>query len=121
MKSTYYIYTVSTEFLRRSFNIILLLAMLCLLPNICNALDPEEILVIANRDAHKSIDIAKYYMRKRKIPKDNLIMVRVTDKETCSRTDYQKKVASPVRRYLEQNDSKSHIRCLQLIPLCQCK
>ena len=106
---------MSTDFLKRCFNIILLLAMLWLLPNLCNALDPEEILVIANRGAHKSIDIAKYYMKKRKIPEDNLIMVSVTDTETCSRTDYQKKVALPVRRYIEQNDSKSHIRCLQLI------
>lgn len=115
MKSSYYSYTVSTDFFRRSFNIVFLLAMLFLLPNLCNALDPEEILVIANRNAHKSVDIAKYYMKKRKIPEHNLIMVRVTDTETCSRSDYQKKVALPVRRYIEQNDSKWHIRCLQLI------
>ncbi len=115
MKSTCYEYTVSIAFFRGYFNIILLLAMLCLLPNLCIALDPEEILVIANSDAHKSVDIAKYYMKKRKIPEDNLIMLSVTDKETCSRADYQKKVALPVSRYIKQNDSKWHIRCLQVI------
>jgi uncharacterized protein (TIGR03790 family) len=92
-----------------------LMIILCLFPNFCNALEPEEILVIANKNYHKSIDTAKYYMSKRKIPDDNLVEVRVTDKETCSRIDYQAKVATPVRRYLEKNDSVFHIRCLVLM------
>jgi len=54
-------------------------------------------------------------MSKRKIPDDNLVEVRVTDKETCSRIDYQAKVATPVRRYLEQNSFVFHIRCLVLM------
>ena len=62
--------------------ILLFLTIFCLMTNLCNALDPEEILVIANKNSHKSIDIAKYYMSKRKIPDDNLLEIRVTDKET---------------------------------------
>ncbi len=95
--------------------ILLLLAILCLLPNFCNALEPEEILVIANNNSPKSIDTAKYYMSKRKIPADNLVEVRVSDKETISRIDYQAKVATPVRRYLEQNSFVFRIRCLVLM------
>ncbi len=83
--------------------------------NLCHALEPEEILVIANKNSHKSIDMATYYMHKRKIPADNLVEVQVTDKETCSRIDYKSKVASPVRQYLEQNGSGHHIRCLVIM------
>ena len=102
----------------RYFRIILfieLLAMLCLLPNFCNALEPEEVLVIANGSSCESVNIAKYYMRRRKVPADNLVTVWATDKETCSRLQYEKEIATPVRKYLEQNDSGSHIRCLVLI------
>ena len=54
-------------------------------------------------------------MSKRKIHADNLVEVRVTDKETCSRIDYKANVATPVRRYLEKNGSEIHIRCLVLM------
>jgi uncharacterized protein (TIGR03790 family) len=83
--------------------------------NLGHALEPEEILVIANKNSHKSIVTAKYYMSKRKIPADNLLEIRVTDKETCSRIDYKVNVATPVRRYLEKNRSEIHIRCLVLM------
>jgi len=96
-------------------SIILFHIALCLFPNLCHALEPEEILVIANKTTPKSIDIAKYYMSKRKIPPDNLVEIRVADKETCSRIDYNANVATPVRRYLEKNRSEIHIRCLVLM------
>jgi hypothetical protein len=88
----------------RYFRIIIfieLLAMLCLLPNFCNALEPEEILVIANGSSCEDIEIAKYYMRRRKVPADNLVVVWVNDNETCSRLQYEKEIATPVRIYLE--------------------
>ena len=106
---------IACSFAMRLKSVILLLIILCLFPNLCSALEPEEILVIANKNFHKSIDTAKYYMSKRKIPADNLVEVRVTDKETCSRIDYQAKVATPVRKYLEKNGSVLHIRCLVLM------
>jgi len=95
--------------------IILFHIALFLIPNLCHALEPKEILVIANKATPKSINIAKYYMSKRKIPADNLLEIRVTDKETCSRIDYKVNVAAPVRRYLEKNGTEIHIRCLVLM------
>ena len=81
----------------------------------CLALDPDEILVLANRNAAGSIGLAKYYMKKRGIPKENLIKLWVTDKETLIRPDYEKRVAAPVRRYLEKNDRQRSIRCLVIM------
>jgi len=74
-----------------------------------HALEPYEVMVIANMNAAGSKGLAAYYMEKRQIPKDNLVLLFVTDKETCSREVYEKKVIPPVRRALEEN---SNIRAL---------
>lgn len=95
--------------------ILLVLAILCLLPDVCDALEPEEILVVANDNSPKGIEIARYYMKKRKVPKDHLITVRVPDNETFSHIDYREKVAAPVRTYLEQKNSGDPVRCLVLM------
>jgi len=87
----------------------------CLFAAPCRALEPAEILVLANRNAARSVGLAKYYMKKRKIPPENLIQLWVTDKETCSRSDYEKKVATPVRRHLQQKVEKRRIRCLVIM------
>lgn len=89
--------------------------LLCISSLPCQALEPAEILVLANRNADKSVELAKYYMQKRKIPPENLMQLRITDKETCSRADYEKKVAIPVRRLLQQKAEKWCIRCLVIM------
>ena len=40
----------------------------------CDALQPHEILVIANKNAARSVGLAKYYMQKRNIPQANLVV-----------------------------------------------
>lgn len=81
------------------------------------ALSPDEVLVIANRNAAKSPGLAVWYMEKRQIPKENLLLVFVTDKETCSRDDYLKKIVPPVRRALEKNRKISAIVTMYGLPL----
>lgn len=76
------------------------------------ALQVQEILVIANKNAFESVTLAKYYMEKRDIPKSHLLQVWVTDKETCSREDYERKVVPRVRDYLRKNDPLGNIHCL---------
>ena len=75
-------------------------------------LEHEEILVLANKNAAGSVGLAKYYMEKRGIPKNNLLVLWVTDKEECSRKDYENKIVPLVRRYLKENDPERRIRCL---------
>lgn len=75
------------------------------------ALEPDEILVLANKNASESLGLARYYMEQRRIPKKNLLTLWLTDKETCTRAAYLKKVAAPVRRYLDSAQGKK-IRCL---------
>jgi len=83
------------------------------------ALEADEVLVIANRWADHSVSLAKYYMKKREVPKANLLKIKVDTKgEICSRDDYNKRIAAPVKKYLEKRELKNEqraIRCLLLI------
>ncbi|MEA2108321.1 MAG: TIGR03790 family protein [Pseudomonadota bacterium] len=81
-------------------------------------LEADEVLVIANLLAADSILLAKFYLEKRGIPRENLLIVRTSSAETCSRKEYNQKIAAPVRKYLEQRtkeDRRRPIRCLLLM------
>ncbi|WP_321495913.1 TIGR03790 family protein [uncultured Desulfobacter sp.] len=81
------------------------------------ALSPEEVLVVANRNAASSKGLATWYMKKRQIPKENLLLVFVDDKETCSRDVYLEKIVTPVRRALEKNRKINAIVTMYGLPL----
>lgn len=68
------------------------------------ALTPDQVVVIANKDAWYSVELAKYYMKVRNIPSDNLIKIRAPADEICSREDYDKDIASPVKAFLKKYD-----------------
>ena len=76
------------------------------------ALEPDEIVVIANKNASHSVSLAKYYMEKRNIPKKNLIKLWITNKSWCSRREYDEDVVPKILKYLKKNDPEKKIRCL---------
>ncbi len=80
-------------------------------------LEPDEVLVIANQLAADSVSLARFYQEKRGIPRENLFKVRTSGAETCSRKEYDQKIATPVRKYLEQQlkQGRRPIRCLLLV------
>jgi uncharacterized protein (TIGR03790 family) len=95
---------------------LLLLGVLSVfMPGRCLALAPEEVLVVANRNASKSMGLATYYIKKRGIPEQNLLSLWVTDKEYCSQGEYIEKIVMPIRRYLNEKANGRHIRCIALM------
>jgi len=80
---------------------------------VASALEPDEILVIANRQISASERIAEYYCEKRKIPKKNIIYLALgyNPRETISRNDYERSLALPIRRELQRR-FPGEIRCL---------
>ncbi len=80
-------------------------------------LSPEEVLVVANQNAAQSKGLARYYMEKRKIPDKNLVLLFMTDKETCTREDYVSKAIPPIRRFLEKDDRIRAIVTIYGVPL----
>jgi uncharacterized protein (TIGR03790 family) len=76
------------------------------------ALEPAEILVLANRNAPKSVELAHYYMQKRNIPQGRLLQLRLAEGETCGREEYDQRVVAAVRKYLKERDPGRQIRCI---------
>ncbi len=91
--------------------LLLILAGLLVVSGPLWGMEPDQILVLANRNASRSIGLAREYMEKRAIPDDQFLALWVTDKETCTREDYEKKVLGPVLAYLKKHPEKD-IRCL---------
>ena len=77
------------------------------------ALEPSEILVIANTDYPASVRLARYYCQRRGVPSGNVIPVRLGPKlrDSISRSDYDQRLAGPVRSVLTRKDLPP-IQCL---------
>ncbi|WDP90787.1 MAG: TIGR03790 family protein [Desulfobacter sp.] len=82
-----------------------------------HALEADEVLVLANMNAAASKGLATYYMEKRQIPEENLVLLFVTDNETCSREAYEKKIIPPVRRAVEKNPKIRALVTIYGVPL----
>lgn len=80
----------------------------------CFALEPNEILIIANSDIPESVQIAKYYCNKRAVPEDNILTVALGPalSDTISRNDYKNKLTGPIRNKLAAAQFAGKIRCL---------
>jgi len=90
-------------------NIIAIIFLISFFYSNAFALKPEEVLVVANMNAAKSKKLAEYYMKSRQIPKKNLVLLFMTDKETCTRDEYTNKAIPPIKRFLDRNN---HIRAI---------
>ena len=89
-------------------------SLFCTIPTAA-ALTPDEIVVVANTRATDSVNLAKYYMQKRSIPRENLIKVKTTWNEICNREEYDKNIAAPVRQAITKLRTTKLIRGIVLI------
>lgn len=104
------------RFQKGCFLILCVVTCFWLFPGISWALSPKQVVVVANRMAWHSEELAKYYMVKRNIPGENLIALRAPSREDCTREEYDEKIASPVRAFLEKKDPEGKkFHCLVLI------
>jgi uncharacterized protein (TIGR03790 family) len=78
------------------------------------ALEPNEILVIANSDIVQSVQIADYYCVKRQVPIENFFALPLgtTLTDTISRDNYEKQLAEPIRQKLLSLEFAGKIKCL---------
>jgi len=85
---------------------------LCTTP--LGALEPNEILVIANVDFPPSLRLARYYCQKRGLPSGYVVPVRLgaTLGGTISRADYERRLARPLRQIFSTRDDMRNIKCL---------
>jgi uncharacterized protein (TIGR03790 family) len=81
-------------------------------PTVSMALEPDEVMVIANTRANDSLNLAEYYMLQRHIPTDHLVKISTSLQEHCSRESYDREIRNPIREALAKLGSESRIRCL---------
>ncbi len=94
--------------------LLLSLLALLLLDSAVLALEPGEILIIANGNRSESLAIAQYYCAKRGVPTENILTLRLGTKlnYTISRANYEKQMAEPIRERLLSPGSGGQIKCL---------
>jgi uncharacterized protein (TIGR03790 family) len=85
------------------------------IPGGCLALESYEILVLANKNSPKGLSLAHYYMKKRGIWSGHMLELDITDREVCSRTEYNNQIAKPVRKYLNTTDNRMLFSCIVLM------
>ncbi|MDY6849211.1 MAG: TIGR03790 family protein [Thermodesulfobacteriota bacterium] len=93
----------------------ILLSFLLLIPSFAHALQPSEVAVVCNSFVEESTALAEYYMKARNIPSKNLIKIRPSQNESISRRDYERDIADPIRKALENKFSSGAIRALVVI------
>jgi uncharacterized protein (TIGR03790 family) len=78
------------------------------------ALEPNEILVVANSDHAASIRLARYYCERRGVPAGNVIPVSLGTplRDTIGRGDYDRRLAGPIRRTFLTRKDLDGIKCL---------
>ena len=67
----------------------------------CVGATAEETLVVANRRMSNSEEIALYYMHKRNIPANHLLLTLLTTDESMSRNEYDRELKKPVLEKIE--------------------
>ncbi len=95
----------------------LFLLMTIIFAQVSFALEPDQILVIANSDIPESMRIAQYYCRKRAVPTDNLITLSLGKNpvNSISRKDYDTKIVEPLIKTLKNKKFEGKIKCLLTI------
>ncbi len=73
---------------------------------------PAEVAVIAARGNRDSEELAKYYMKARGIPAENLCLVDVPAEEVCPRETWTWSVRPDIHKWLDEHDPKKKFRCL---------
>lgn len=90
----------------------------CLLILLCSsplwALQPDEILVLANTNNAASVRLARYYCERRGLPSGNVVPLALGTalRDSIGRDDYEKRIAQPIRRLLSTRDDMASIKCL---------
>jgi len=78
------------------------------------AIEPNQIMIIANSDCPESVSLANYYCRRRNVPTDNIFTIALGENlpTTISRPDYQNKLVIPLRARLYSQKFAGKIKCI---------
>lgn len=79
------------------------------LSSVALALDPEEVVVVANARMAGSVKVAKYYMKKRGIPESHLLSLSLTLTETMKRREFEEDLRAPLAEKIKKLNATQRI------------
>ena len=91
-----------------------ILILICLFTQKCLSLEPNEVLIITNKNIVQSREIALYYCSKRDVPQENILELSLgkNSNDSISRENYQSQIVEPIRREFVNRNLLGKIRCL---------
>ena len=78
------------------------------------ALEPRDVVVMANYSFPYARELAQQYMKTRSIPESQLLSTGMPQTETVSRLDYERYIAGPLKEFLVK-EKLDRVRCVVLI------
>ncbi|MFO0730977.1 MAG: hypothetical protein U0361_08295 [Nitrospiraceae bacterium] len=76
------------------------------------SLQPDQVVVLANRNSTDSVAVARHYAAQRGLTERQIIVLDVPLGETISRSDYEVRLVLPLRAALERNGWQAKARAL---------
>ncbi len=101
--------------MRKLLTLTVFLAVVAVCPRWAMALEPEEVLVVANEASEESVDLAEYYIKQRDIPEKNLVKVKVSTAYEMSRSEYDKQIVEVLRKELVRRRIHTKIKAVALM------
>lgn len=74
------------------------------LPGLSAEIDPATVVIVANANQERSMELAGYYAEKRGIPEENIIALPMSDKETLPGTEFVAQIWDPLQKELLDRD-----------------
>jgi uncharacterized protein (TIGR03790 family) len=93
----------------------IIVALVLLVAGPLVALEPEQVLVVANERSGDSVELAKFYAKTREIPQANILLLRTSTGYEIPRESYDEQIVEPIREYLTESKLALKIRCIVLM------
>jgi uncharacterized protein (TIGR03790 family) len=90
----------------------LALACLLLTPLRASALEPDQILLLVNKNVAQGRQLADYYAQKRKLPDHRILELDLPETEEMPADLYDRNVVPQVRAFLRDNGLERKITCI---------
>lgn len=72
-------------------------------------LGPDDVYIVVNKNVPESQAVADYYCSKRSVPKDHVLALDLPAGEDMNRSDYNVKLAAPVREWLKDRRDQAKV------------
>ncbi len=84
----------------------------CLMASIAGALEPDQILLITNKNVAQGLKLADFYAQKRNIPDHRILELNLPTSEEMPADTYDREVVPLVRAFLRENALEQKITCI---------